>query len=282
MSTRFALRGRRGALARSRSSFRSQADFFGTDDGKLVQYNTRKDKRLLIGLHDLEPQSKKMPDDEKDAFQRQVIDDMVGRKRSAFRGPLALSVRATTRSKTAPHAQTIAKNVLDLLGKRRSGVAGPPNALLYQDDSQVNALVVSCDHGAGIPGMWIGAMSFSAMLKDLELGVHAMQALSNGPEYRRRYERDDDVVEEFRELLTREVHYRSRIRDKLYESLLKMSRPHMQEVLLQKSTLDVAQLSWLYGLPRNPFSTPLNDMWDGVLRDHPLRINFGELPMTPG
>ena len=282
MRTRRAQRGRRGALGRSRSSFRSQAEFFGTDDGKLVQYHTRKDKRVLIGLHDLEPQSTKMPDDEKDAFQRQVIDDLAVRKRSAFRGPLALSVRATTTSKTAPHAQTIAKNVLDLLGKRRPGVAGPPNALLYRDDSQVNALVVSCDHGGSTPGISIGAMPFSAVLKDLELAAHAMQALSNDLEHRRRHDTDGDVVGEFRELLKQEAHYRKRVGDRLYEYLVKMSRPHMQEVLLHRSTLDVAQLCWLHGLPRNPFSAPLNDMWDGVLRNHPLRINFGELPITPG
>jgi hypothetical protein len=274
-------RRRRSALSRSPRRFGALAEFFSTAEGKLVQYRTRKDKRLLIGI-DLEPQSKKMPDEEKDAFQRQVIDDLVAFRRSPFRGPIALSVRATTTRKSAPQAQTIAKNLLDLLGKRRPGVAGGQKSLLYKDDSQVNALVVSCDHGGRTPITCIGAMPFSAMLKDLELASEALQVLSNDLEHRCRYETDDDVVKDFGKLLKQEAHYRSRIGDKLYEALVKANRPHMQEVLLQKSTLDVAQLTWLYGLPRNPFSTPLSDMWDSIVRDHPLRINFGELPMMPG
>lgn len=281
MPTRLPKRRRRPALSRSPRRFGALAEFFSTAEGKLVQYRTRKDKRLLIGI-DVEPQSKKMPDEEKDAFQRQVIDALAAFGRSPFRGPIALSVRATTTRKSAPQAQTIAKNLLDLLGKQRPGVAGAQKSLLYKDDSLVNALVVSCDHGGRTPITWIRAMPFSAMLKDLELASEALQALSNDLEHRRRYETDDDVVKDFGKLLKQEAHYRSRIGDKLYESLVKANRPHMQELLLQKSTLDVAQLTWLYRLPRNPFSTPLNDMWDSIVRDHPLRINFGELPMAPG
>jgi hypothetical protein len=44
--------------------------FFETPEGRLVQHRRRERRRILIYLDDVEPQSKKMVDADKDAFQR--------------------------------------------------------------------------------------------------------------------------------------------------------------------------------------------------------------------
>jgi hypothetical protein len=125
--------------------------FFETDAGKLTQYRRRKRRRLYIHLDDIEPQSKKMSEADKDDFQRKILRELKDVGRAAFRGPLALSVQLSTTGATAPQAHTIAKNLLDLLGPRRPNVRSSRNELLYKDDSQIHALSVACAHGEERP-----------------------------------------------------------------------------------------------------------------------------------
>ena len=110
--------------------------FFETPEGRLVQHRRRERRRILIYLDDVEPQSKKMVDADKDAFQRKVLKELKDLRRAAFVGPLALSVHLSTTRATAPQAHTIAKNLLDLLGSRRPSVRGSRKHILYKDDSQ--------------------------------------------------------------------------------------------------------------------------------------------------
>jgi hypothetical protein len=121
--------------------------FLDTPAGKLAQYRRRKRRRLDIVVADIEPQSKKMADTEKDDFQRKVLERLKQVRRAAFRGPLALSVQLSTTKATAPQTHTIAKNLLDLLGPVRPTVRSDRRHILYKDDSQIHALSVSCEHG---------------------------------------------------------------------------------------------------------------------------------------
>jgi hypothetical protein len=104
--------------------------FFRAAAGKLEQHRQRERSRLFITVLDIEPQSKKMADADKDDFQRQILSELEGR--AAFPGPLTLSVHLSTTRATAPQAHTIAKNLLDLLGARRPKVEGSEKWILYE------------------------------------------------------------------------------------------------------------------------------------------------------
>lgn len=87
------------------------------------------------------------------SFQEEVAAQLKAVKRSTFRGDVALKLDLVTASKTPPHAHTIAKNLLDLLGNRMMGVDWPKKSLLYADDSQIQALSVMCRRGEDRPSM---------------------------------------------------------------------------------------------------------------------------------
>jgi hypothetical protein len=254
--------------------------FFQTAAGKLTQYWRRKRRRLNIRLDDVEPQSKKMADADKDEFQRKILRELKDAERAAFRGPLALSVQLSTTRSTAPQAHTIAKNLLDLLGARRSRVRNSRKELLYKDDSQIHALSVACAHGEERPMIAIHASPLGTMLDDLELAVEALRSLEENDAVSRDEERE--WVTSFRRLMEEERDLRNRVGDKFYEAMVKMERWHAQRALLTGTGISTAQLSWLFGRPKNEFMRPLTELRDDVIRDSPIRIHVGELPTTPG
>ena len=224
-----------------------------------------------------------MAEAEKDAFQRKIFKELKEDGRAAFRGPLALSVQLSTTKANAPQAHTIAKNLLDLLGARRPKVRNSRKQLLYKDDSQVHALAVSCVHGEERPSILIEAMSLGSMIDDLELSAEALQSLEqNDPNSWYHDDQERDSVSSFKRLVEQEAEYRSRLGDKLYEAMVRMERWYAQRALLTRSSISTAQLSWLFGRPKSDFMNPLTDMWDQVIRNAPLRIQIGELPVTPG
>lgn len=151
--------------------------FMTSDAGKSARYQARRGKRVHIHIDGVEPQSKKMSTPDRVAFQGEVAAQLKAVKRSTFRGDVALKLDLITSTKTPPHAHTIAKNLLDLLGNRMMGVDWPKKSLLYADDSQIQALSVMCRHGEDRPSMRIEARPFSAMLDDLELATEAMHAM---------------------------------------------------------------------------------------------------------
>jgi hypothetical protein len=278
------VRGARGDAARTRVRDLLKRDsFFETAAGKLVQYRRRKRRRLYIDLDDVEPQSKRMAEAGKDDFQRKILTALKQVGRVAFRGPLALSVQLWTTKATAPQAHTIAKNLLDLLGARRRKVRSSRKHVLYKDDSQVHALAVSCVHGQERPLISIHASSLEAMLDDMELAAEALRILEQSDlDSWHRDDQEREWVTSFRRLIEHEAEYRSRLGDQLYEAMVKMERWYAQRALLTRSATNTAQLSWLFGRPKSDIMRPLTDMWDGVIRGAPLRIQVGQLPVAPG
>lgn len=257
--------------------------YFNTDAGKLSQYRRRKRRRLQMPLDSIEPQSKNMPEEEKDKFQQEILQQLNERRRAAFRGPLALSIQLSTTRTTAPQAHTIAKNLLDLLGSRRIQVKSSRKHLLYKDDSQVHSLSVSCNHGQEVPMILISACSLRAMIDDLELACEASRKLfEDDPADWFFKDQEGDWVTTFRSHIENEADHRYRLGDQLYEALLNMERWHAQRALLRQSGIDSAKLSWLFGRPNDVYMRPLTDMWNDIIRNTPLRMHVGELPTTPG
>jgi hypothetical protein len=90
--------------------WKNRHDYWNSDAGKLTNYRHRKRNRVQIAIEDIEPQSKNIRDGQKDAFQRNVIEQLNDMKRAAFKGPIALGLDLATTRATAPQAHTIAKN----------------------------------------------------------------------------------------------------------------------------------------------------------------------------
>ncbi|WP_447953586.1 hypothetical protein [Sphingopyxis chilensis] len=255
--------------------------FMVSDAGKFAQYQARRNKRVHIYIDGLEPQSKKMLAPDRTAFQEEVAAQLKAVKRSTFRGDVALKLDLVTASKAPPHAHTIAKNLLDLLGNRMTNVDWPRKSLLYADDCQIQALSVMCRHGEDRPSMRIEARSFPAMLDDLELATDAMRATETMQSYYER-DREDEWVDTLRELVRDEEKQRRALGDDMYEAYKKMVRWSAQRALLGRSSVDISVLSWLYGLPRGIPTGFDKSMWADLLGKSKLRLQVGELPIATG
>ncbi len=142
----------------------------------VARYRARSRKGVSVLVHHLEPQSKRMPDADRDRFQTAVSEQMATFSRAPFSGPVALKIDLATTGQNAPQAHTIVKNLLDLLGKRRAGVPGKHRHLLYKDDSQIEALSVSCRHGEDYPMIHVAGRPLSALLGDMEFAAEAIRA----------------------------------------------------------------------------------------------------------
>jgi hypothetical protein len=248
----------------------------------LAASRTRKKKRVSILLESIEPQSKRMPDAQRDKFQKSVLQHLRDSKREAFKGPIALQLDLATTDHAAPQAHTIAKNLLDLLSNKRPNVKGKGKKILYQDDSDIHALSVSCRHGEKHPSIWITARPFKSMLKDLELATDAMRVLEqDDPSRDYESEREYESVERFKKLLANSEAERAQLGDDLYGAMVKFERWNAQRALLRRAALDTPQLWWLYA-PRDNFGRSFGDFWNEVVSKTPLRIQIGQLPTKPG
>lgn len=252
-----------------------------SDAGKSARYQARRSKRVHIQIEGIEPQSKKMSAPDRIAFQEEVAAQLKAVKRSTFRGDVALQLDLVTASTTPPHAQTIAKNLLDLLGNRMTGVGWPRKTLLYADDSQIQALSVMCRHGEDRPSIRMEVRPFSAMLDDLELATDAMRATETMESYYER-DREDEWVDTFRELIRDEEKQRRALGDDMYESYKKMVRWSAQRALLGRSSVDISVLGWMYGLPRGVPTGFDKSMWASLVGNSKLRLQVGELPIATG
>jgi hypothetical protein len=263
--------------------FKKTPEFLGTDRGKLAQYRKRKRSRIVLTVDNLEPQSKKMPEAERDRFQASVLQQLDNRKRGPFRGDIALKIDLSTTSKNAPQAHTIAKNLLDLLAKRRPSVPGRSGYVLYKDDSQIEALSVSCRHGRDQSGIRIEGRSFASMLADIELAAHAtMQLETDAPASFDDRDEQQEWLKTLRDLLRDEAATRTRLGDSLYEAYVKMSRWSAQRALLSAGGVNLPVLSWLYGLPKGRIKAFSDDFWPGIVNESKLRFQIGELPTVEG
>lgn len=255
--------------------------FWATDAGASARYEQRRRRRIQINIDDIEPQSKKMSPADRAAFQSALAEQLTDVKRSTFRGDIALKLDLATSNKSPPHAHTIAKNLLDLLGKRMDGVDWPKKSLLYSDDSQIQALSVMCRHGEDRPNISIEARPFAAMLDDLELASKAAHAAETMDAY---YEedRESEWIDTFRDLIRDEAHSRKALGDKLYEAYRKMTRWSAQRALLGRSGVNIPVLSWMYGLPRGIPTGLDKNTWASLIGESKLRLQVGELPIAAG
>lgn len=255
--------------------------FMATDAGASARYQQRRRRRIHITIDDIEPQSKKMSTADRVAFQSAVAEQLRDVKRSTFRGDIALKLDLATSSKSPPHAHTIAKNLLDLLGKRMDDIDWPKKSLLYADDSQIQALSLMCRHGEDLPNISVEARPFAAMLDDLELAAKAIHAAESMDAYYEQ-EREGEWIDTFRDLIRDEAHSRKALGDKLYEAYRKMVRWSAQRALLGRSGVNIPVLSWMYGLPRGIPIGIDKGMWASLIGESKLRLQVGELPITTG
>ncbi len=252
-----------------------------SDADKYARYEARRRKRVHIYMDGIEPQSKKMSVPDRTAFQGEVAAQLKAIKRSTFRGDVALRLDLATASKTPPHAHTIAKNLLDLLGNRMTGVDWPRKSLLYADDRQIQALSVMCRHGEDKPSMRIEGRPFPAMLDDLELATDAISVTGTMQPYYER-DREGEWVETFRELILDEENQRRSLGDDMYEAYKKMVRWSAQRALLGRSSVNIPVLGWMYGLPRGIPTGFDSSKWADLLGKSKLRLQVGELPIAAG
>jgi len=255
--------------------------FMATDAGASARFEQRRRRRVHISIDGIEPQSKKMSTADRVAFQSAVAEQLTEVKRGTFRGDIALKLDLATSSKSPPHAHTIAKNLLDLLGKRMDGIDWPKKSLLYADDSQIQALSVMCRHGEDRPDIGIEARPFAAMLDDLELAIKAAHAAETMDAYFEQ-DRESEWIDTFRDLIRDEAHSRKALGDKLYEAYRKMARWSAQRALLGRSGVNIPVLGWMYGLPKGIPTGIDKNTWAGLIGESKLRLQVGELPIATG
>jgi len=253
-----------------------------SDAGARARYKKRREQRVHMYMDDVEPQSKKMPQADRDRFQQAVAEQLGSVKRSTFAGDVALKIDLATTSKNAPQAHTIAKNLLDLLGARSANVSWPRRHLLYKDDRQIQALSVSCRHGETSPAISIGARPFTAMLDDLELATEAVRAAEMNIESIYEQEREEEWIETFRDLKDNEADERRRLGDDLYDAYVKMTRWSAQRALLKRSGVTIPVLTWMYGRPKGRYTGIGKETWAEMINGSKLRLQVGDLPIKSG
>jgi hypothetical protein len=112
----------------------------------ILQWRVRWARKLIMSI-DGEPTRKgDRGKREAASFQRQVMDQMERYHRYPFAGPVALDLHFRAMRRNPPVIYHVAKNVLDLLGPARPGVARPRRrSVLYRDDRQVKLLYMDLD-----------------------------------------------------------------------------------------------------------------------------------------
>lgn len=256
-------------------------DFIKSDVGQIASYNKRKQRRICIDIEGIEPQSKKMPKQERVRFQTEVAKHLSNTNRNAFLGHIALKIDLGTTSKNAPQLHTIAKNLLDLLSKQQSDVGSKRKYLLYKDDSQIQSLSISCRHGESAPRIYIEGRPFKAMLEDLELAskVKSQSSMNDTEYYYEDFEKE--WINTFRKLIDDEIEQRKRLGDALYDAYRKMVRWSAQKALFNRSGVNLSVLSYMYGLPENDFGLG-SVYWSNLVDSSMLRLQVGELPVVEG
>lgn len=254
-----------------------------SDSGKIFGYRDRESRRARVCINDVEPQSNRMRAANCDRIQTLVLKKLAAMRKRPFRGDLALRLDLKTTSATPPHAQTAAKKLLDLLGLRRSSVAGRGRYVLYRDDSQVQALAVSCRHGEDGPLIRLEARSMAAMREDLQLANEAIRETDMSDSSRINEEhREQESLFELRALIRDERGLRLRWGDEMYSAMVKMSRLTAQGAVLRRSMVDISALCAMYRRTDGNGSTLLADFQTNYLAETPLRLQIGELPVKPG
>lgn len=235
-----------------------------------------------MNIQNVEPRSKKaMPVEDQLNLQRQVLQTLETRRRQSYRGPVVMQLRLSTTDRTPAHAHTLAKNILDLLGRPLTQLATSRKGLLYFDDTQIHALSVSCEHGTEVPNIFIKIQSLGDFHDDLRLALYVL-AQDGGEEW-------DDIDEEdefalYRDLITDERLLRPRVGDKAFDMLLDTSKRSAQRQFLGHAKLHPRDLAYFFrawDLRYTEHQEMWDDLalrWEDIFKTTPLRILIGELP----
>lgn len=142
-----------------------RSNFLASNLGQRIVHVARRHRQIRFVVEGIEPQGKTaMSRKSKVSFQSRVLTELRLRRRLAYRDLLVLQLRMESSDRNPAHIHTIAKNVIDLLGRplpevsRRCG-------LLYRDDQQIHGLAVSCEHGVSAPSITVSARSLESFVK---------------------------------------------------------------------------------------------------------------------
>lgn len=224
-----------------------------------------------------------MPTKDKVAFQAAIISKLASRGRRPFRGPVALDLQLQTTEATPAHAHTIAKNLLDLLGQPIVLRQGYRRGVLYFDDNQIQALSVTCSHGATEPSVRITACAFNDFLQDLDLAVYASTQNDEKD--------DDDYLDNggiSAGLPGNADQLRQILGDEFADFWLKEERSSAQKSLLRAGRISLIDLGYLYNAYgsstrfRKRDKPDFSREWESVVRRNPFRIHLEELPQEDG
>jgi hypothetical protein len=109
-SDKQAFANRSGDASESRSAWNAVSkfkDFILSDAGALARYQQRRRRRVHITIDNIEPQSKKMPNADRDTFQAAVAEQLTFAKRGTFRGDVVTwRQHRRTRRKRTPSPRT--------------------------------------------------------------------------------------------------------------------------------------------------------------------------------
>lgn len=265
-----------------------RSEFLATDRGRRGRQFHRWLHRIRVDIEGVEPRSKKsMPLADRIAIQAQVIETLKRRERLAFRGPVILSLDLRTTDRNPAHIQTIAKNILDLLGQPLTGLRTRRRGLLYFDDSQIQGLVVRCEHGAEAPKIYIEALPISDLHDDLALGVYAADSIQD--EYREDGQEDYSSSLELEDLARDRERILSGLGREAYLALEDMARRETQKRLLAVPRLGFRELAYLYRMTgSSEVSSPRQTLheiarsWESLIKSNPFRILLRELPTQSG
>jgi hypothetical protein len=254
-----------------------------TPSGLAAQYWHRRGRRIYVDITGIEPRAKhSMRDTDKDAIQQRLLAQLVARRRRAFRGPLALQMRISTTARTPTHAPQITKNLLDLFGEPRPGIATRRPGLLFADDSQVHALSVTCLHGEEKPAIAATATPLDALRADLRLIMHHERTREPSHEDWENRRVRDRAVDELRKMLRDEAALRRRDGDRLFEFCLEIARREAQERLLEQPALRPIDLACMFDVDSPALGVELAAWRENLFVSSPLRIRLSELPQVTG
>lgn len=255
--------------------------FLESKAGRRAIHEKRERRCVRIAIDGIEPKSKKMPKSEKRELQAAIADHLKLFRRQAFTGDIALKLQLHTTDKNAPQAHTIAKNLLDLFGLKEIGVEWPRKHLLYKDDKQIQVLSVSCSHGNDQPFIFVEASPLSVMLEELKIAAVASGKDEMSLEALYKEDQATDWIDDYRKLVEDEAKSRADYGE-LYEPFLKLARVNAQQALLNKAGVGISVLNWLYDDPLSNIGGFAASDWANLIGQSILRLQFGELPITPG
>lgn len=241
-----------------------------------------------------------MPHEDRVEFQRQILGQILAQKRRPFRRGVALELAFNTTAAAPAQAHTIAKNVLDLMATPDPSLLKTSSlrrrGLLYYDDSQVEALSVSCVHGSGEPSISIVAVPLRDFLEDLAVAALARLDYSD-PHESHTDGAIQDALERWLEVRADEAFIRETDGCSSYELIAASFQAAAQRAFLQSSRPTLQALAELYGAPLDPMwarrsrslahiskdkRAQLREPADWFFQRSRARVKLAELPHREG